>query len=378
MKATRKFLSIILALTSLLSLLGGASLSANAASYSGYCGDDVKYSFNKSTKTLTISGTGAMYDFENLTPDVYDLDAIDIDSPWYSYRDSIKRVIIENGVTAIGEYAFYYSSNLESVFVPDSVKTIGAQICYGCFSLTDFRISDKITKIGEYAFCKTSLGGTLTIPAAVKKVGMGAFEETLYKKAVINCNSLAEDEFVNCYYLKKVEINGKPKSFPRCVFSGCERLSEINIPSSVTKLGDYALSQTAINKIKLPKSLKKIGAWCFEDCTKLTSITIPNKVTKVGRECFRSCKRLKKIKLSKNLTAIPYGFAFGCRSLKKIYIPKKVKKIGYCAFGIKSGVIFYDHYEEIKYVKGFKVYSPNNKAAKKYAKKHHFKHIYKK
>ena len=117
------------------------ALNINAEIYSGSCGTNVNYSLDTSTGVLSITGTGAMenYNYSNYVP-------------WYSNRSYIKTVNIANGVTSIGAWTFYGYSNLTSVTIPNSVTSIGDYAFSDCSSLTSFTIPNSVTSIGRQAF----------------------------------------------------------------------------------------------------------------------------------------------------------------------------------------------------------------------------------
>ena len=143
----------------------------------GFCGDesvnsgkDVQWTLTTNSKdstkyTLTISGSGAMADY--ISPQGV---------PWYNYRPQITSVVIENGVTSIGNIAFYGYSNLESVNISASVTSIGVAAFYGCKSLTSITIPEKVTSIGDAAFLNCTSLTSVTIPGKVTSIGRGAFE----------------------------------------------------------------------------------------------------------------------------------------------------------------------------------------------------------
>ena len=181
---------------------------ANAA-YSGTCGTNLTWTLDDAG-TLTISGTGAMYD--------YDWG----DAPWYSRRSSVKKVMIADGVTTIGDSAFYDCSSLTSVTIPDSVTTIGRYAFYDCTSLTSVTIPDSVTTIGSFAFSYcTSLTG-VTIPDSVTTIGASAF-------------------FV-CYRLTSVTIGNSVTTIGDYAFYDCDSLTGVTIPDSVTTIGNYAFA----------------------------------------------------------------------------------------------------------------------------------------
>ncbi|MBQ3151006.1 MAG: leucine-rich repeat domain-containing protein, partial [Clostridia bacterium] len=153
-----------------LDLLSLFELKAEAASYSGTCGDNLTWTLNTSTGALTISGTGAMTNWSY--PDFV---------PWYSDRSSIKSVTIGNGVTSICNYAFCECNTLTSMTIPDSVTSIGKYAFYYCTGLTSVTIGNSVTSIGERAFCSCYNLTSVTIPDSVTSIGTSAF---------INCTGL--------------------------------------------------------------------------------------------------------------------------------------------------------------------------------------------
>ncbi len=116
--------------------------------YTGMCGDNLTWNYNTSTYTLTISGTGAMTDYSYASYNGVSVTT----APWKTYYNVMKTVVIQDGVTSIGDCAFYNCTSLTSVTIPDSVTIIGWAAFAGCTSLTSVTIPDSVTSIGEYAF----------------------------------------------------------------------------------------------------------------------------------------------------------------------------------------------------------------------------------
>ena len=106
---------------------------------SGTCGDNLTW--NLTDSVLTISGTGEMENYASKR------------APWYNYRYSITSAIIENGVTNVGGYAFYYCRALKTAMIGNSVTYIGKNAFYDCMSLTSINIPNSVTSIGESSFC---------------------------------------------------------------------------------------------------------------------------------------------------------------------------------------------------------------------------------
>ena len=172
-KTRTKALSWLLSLALVLSLLSGMSLTALAAKaddQTGNCGDNVNYKLEDTDgdgkyDKLSISGTGAMTDYG----------ASNNTSPWKSSSETIKTIIIENGVTSIGNHAFRYCKGLTSVSIPGSVTSIGDSAFLNCQGLTSLSIPVGVTSIGEDAFWWCSGLTSVSIPNSVTNIKNGAF-----------------------------------------------------------------------------------------------------------------------------------------------------------------------------------------------------------
>ena len=205
----RKIVSVLLCVLLLASLLPVSAFADTTAG--GTCGDNLTWTLD-SNGTLTISGTGEMYDYGNL----FDRTT----APWEKYYSSIKSAVINDGVTSIGEQAFWGCSSLTSVTIPDSVTSIGAWTFNGCSSLTSVTIGDGVTSIGDGEFwgCRNLM--SVTIPDSVTTIGEAAFS--------------------GCSSLMSVTIPGSVTSIGRDAFLSCSSLTSVTIPDSVTSIGDYA------------------------------------------------------------------------------------------------------------------------------------------
>ena len=205
----KKIISLFLSLTMLLSLTAGLDFSAYADTLTtGKCGKNVTYSFDSDTGTLTISGTGDMYDYSSFDASVF-----------YN-NQNIKAVIIEKGVTSIGKKAFYYCSSLISIIIPDSVISIGDKAFCCCTRLTSITIPDNVISIGEFAFDGCSSLVSITIPNTVTYIGAAAFAD---------CNNL-----INVTVGDSITVIGYR------AFYGCKKMCKIIIPHNVTNLGTEA------------------------------------------------------------------------------------------------------------------------------------------
>lgn len=230
-------LIIILCFTSL-------TLGAIASDVTGECGDNLLWTFNTENSTLTISGTGAM---EN-----YSWEAENT-APWYSFRSDIKTVVIDSGITTIGDYAFFNCCNLTLVSISESVKSIGEQSFRHCEMLENLTIPEGVTEIGFGAFVDCMGLTNITIPDSVTNIG--------------------ESAFVFCISLTNITLSDNITIVKSNTFALCENLANVTIPYGVTSIDENAFDRCeALSKIEIPNTVTEIGKDCFAGCTEMTEV----------------------------------------------------------------------------------------------------------
>ena len=323
---------------------GETTLLADAPT-SGTCGENLTWNFDVDTGVLTISGTGVMYNY-------YDV-------PWHSYDASVKSLVLEKGMTSIGDYAFQYCSSLTDVTIPDSVTSIGNLAFDGCSSLTSVTIPDSVTSIGGYAFQDCSSLTQVTIPDSVTSIGYRAFSscDSLTSVTIPNsvtfiesyvfsgCDSLAgvtipnsvtsigQYAFSDCRSLASVDIPDSVTSIGNSTFSGCSSLENVTIPASVTSIGNLAFGGcSSLTSVDIPDSVTSIGNSTFSGCSSLASVTIPDSVTSIGGAVFKDCSNLANVTIPDSVTSIGVAAFWDCSSLTSVTIPASVTSIGDSAF----------------------------------------------
>lgn len=366
----------------------------------GKCGDNLTYTFKDATKTLTISGTGTMYDYGNGG------------LPWLGFRDEIKKVVIESGVTSIGNYAFSNTkdidvsmsnsvitigdhafersaitkinigsgvtsigirafaicSELSKISIPDNVVAIGSYAFDECTSVTSLELGKKVTTIDNGAFSKCSNISSLSIPDNTSTIGDYAFSDCSGLKTVaigkgitsispyafvfcdnitnvsIHCKEIGYLWFNGVKSIKEIIIGDEVKSiggteYHDGVFEGYSNLEKVTIGSNVEHIGTRTFGKcSSLSTLIIPNSVKTIGQQAFWGCSGLTSVVLPNGITNIERDLFNGCSSLESLSIPNTISSIDvYAFA-GCSKLTSIEIPQKVETIGMFAFDNCSGL----------------------------------------
>ena len=230
----------------------------------GWCGVNAEWRLENSV--LTISGSGAMYD--------YGYNSL---APWSGGRGQLSSVVIETGITSIGSNAFEFCENLTSISIPQSVRSIGEWAFAWCESLQSIALPSTIATIGDSAFYSCENIPNISLPK--------------------NLTSLGARAFSGCSNLTAVEIPNSITKILEETFDGCYSLVRVHFPNSLTEIGDRAFSGcSSLTEIVLPEKLKKLGYAAFYGCEKLTTITIPASVTTLdGFVIFAECPSLEAI-----------------------------------------------------------------------------------
>ena len=337
-----KALSIVIAAAMLLALLP-AGIIASAAD-SGECGDNLTWELDDEG-ALTISGTGAMWDY--------------YDSPWSGM--DVSSVVIGDSVTSIGKCAFSYCEGLTSVTIPDSVKSIGYEAFYNTGYYNDELNWEKdVLYIGNWLIrARSSISGSYEIRKETVGIGNYAFYYCTDLTSVTigsGVRSIGNYAFYYCTVMTSVTIPDSVTSIGNYAFAYCGDLTSITIGSGVTSIGNYAFEYcTGLEAINVSEdnpvyhsagnclieretktlilgcknsvipddgSVTSIGNYAFEYCTGLTSITIPDSVTSIGDYAFSDCDGLTSVKIGSGVTSIGYIAFYACTGLEAITVSK--------------------------------------------------------
>lgn len=257
------------------------------------------------SKTLTITGTGAMPDFDfpngNLAPwwnyEALGMNAIsEID---FDIKGNLKRVIIGDGVTNVGDYALFFLPAATQITLPESVTSIGRYGIGLCSKLTGMSIPKAVTAIGDFGLAGDGLTA-VTLPDGLQTLGRGAFDSctgltnTTLPAAI---TAVPGKCFAECTKLLTADYKGEVTAIGERAFEGCKSLTKAPIPAAVTALGDSAFNGcVALTDVTLPAGVTAIPDGCFQSCTALADMKLPGTVTRVGHNAFTGCKALKDVR----------------------------------------------------------------------------------
>lgn len=257
------------------------------------------------SKTLTITGTGVMPDFDfpngNLAPwwnyEALGMNAIsEID---FDIKGNLKRVIIGDGVTNVGDYALFCLPAATQITLPESVTSIGRYGIALCSKLTGMSIPKGVTEIGDFGLAGNGLTA-VTLPDGLQSLGRGAFDTctSLTNTTLPAAITAVPDKcFNDCTKLLTVDYKGEVTAIGERAFEGCKSLTKAPIPAAVTALGNSAFNGCiALTDVTLPGGVTAVPDACFQGCTALTDMKLPGTVTSVGHNAFTGCKALKDVR----------------------------------------------------------------------------------
>ncbi len=308
---------------------------------SGSCGSNVTYVLYEDG-LLTIRGNGRMRDYSTS----YNR------HPWED-EENVRRIIIESGVTSIGEYAFKNFGNLESVSIPDSVESIGLRAFENCSSLTDITLPGGLTEIGASAFQNCSSLSGISIPDNVSVIDEAVFfgcrglTEVWIPDGVTEIGDMA---FYNCSSLQSVPIPDSVSEIGSMTFSGCSSLTNVTIPNGVKRIGERVFTNCVnLKNVTIPDSVLSIGSYAFYNCSKLTGVTIPDSVTSIDSYAFALCTRLEKMIFLVRDTSV--GMTFGSDLLRSskpvIYCYRSTTPAGFFTNNGGYTVVYLDNVSDL-------------------------------
>lgn len=346
-------------------------------------------------------------------------------------KNSIRHIVVEDGITSIGQELFYNFKNVKTVALPTSLKKISTWAFEYCSSLESIVIPEGVTEMGVDVFdgcsglksislpstlrivpCLGELNGSdisglpvenITLNNGIETIGERAFQDMNNLKTIIipdSVTSIEDNAFNNCSVLTNLVLPDSITTIGNAAFSGCTSLEKIVLPSKLTSLGNVAfggcnaeiifpsslksipeLGSNAVKKVTIPEGVETIGYQAFCSCSNLTEITLPSTITSIESEAFEGTG-ITSFNYPQNITNIPNG-AFANTNLTEFSVPEKVTEIDDNAFyncydltkiSIPKSVTYIGS-DVFKYCRNLTIYGYKDTAAESYAKANNIKFV---
>ena len=348
----------------------------------GKCGETASWTLENGV--LHIRGSGEMEDYKDTDHSV--------STPWYRYVDEIFTVVVDEGITSIGDYAFSYCFYLTKVSLPEGLTRIGNNAFWGDFNLLYFSVPGTVTELSKNALRATGLYG-VSLPAGLKSIGEGAFydadqlREILYDGSAYKWESVAKsahNEALDDAVLRDTRLwtaqsgscgeaaswslssegvltisgSGAVQDYSKDsqpwaewraaitsivvregierlgqnAFQGCYRAESVSLPESLSQIGAYAFSQTLLESVRLPENALKLGTGLFSKCYRLQEVTLPSQLESLPEHTFSNCQTLRQLRLPGQLKRIGSESFYSCMLLHDVVIPASVEKMSEFVF----------------------------------------------
>lgn len=290
------------------------------AAGSGKCGNNANWTLT-ADGTLTISGSGAISDMNEALEN------------WNGLDEYVKKIVIQSGITAIGNYAFHNFQEVREVSIPSSVTSIGEGAFGLCTKLIEINIPNSVTSLGSGVFTNCFSLKEATLPNGIKTVPYGAFENCAQLKSITIPNGVTAIEgnaFLACYGLRSVVLPDTLKSIGAVAFASAfdaEADLKITIPSSVTEVGIKCFAWSNVKEVVWNANTETLDYWMFYLCHNLEKITISDSVTVIGESAFQDCNLLTDVKLPAALRQVKEWTFLDCVSLRNIQLPNTLEAL---------------------------------------------------
>lgn len=257
-KAIGEGVATITASNSAMTVSATVEISEFSSGRSRQCGDDIFWDYNDGT--LTLTGTGRMYDYTT----EYDYNGVvNTDVPWTDAFENVRKIVVGEGITYIGNSAFEYFLELEEIELPSTLTGIGEYAFEYCHSLESVTLPENMVELGKGAFNKCYLLVNINIPDGIKIIPI--------------------DLFRNCLSLLHINLPESVEIIDSNAFFGCSRLKSVNMPANLKTL-EYGVffGCSSLQEINIPYGVTYISSGTFNGCKALTSVTINNPFLKFG------------------------------------------------------------------------------------------------
>lgn len=358
-------------------LLWGATRANAAELIEGVCGVDAWWEFDGINGVLRIAGSGEMYDFERGK-----------DIPWKSVRTEIRKVVINSGITRIGDYAFYNYSWIETVEIPNTVTCIGEYAFSGCGNLVNVNLPESLTELGKGAFSGCTDLSRITIPSSLRQISAESFGATGLTSITIpaTVESIEKKAFASCYSLLAVHFAGDAPAISGEAFNAVKTAASYpasnstwtsdkklwyggdiawyadngsgpqvsgthgdlkwelkgntlyissNVSTAVERIPnnpEWLGYKGLIEKVVMTGDVGWVGIGAFKGCIYLKEVQWSGGVAGISGDAFYNCKSLESLVIPNSVTFIGTSAFYGCEKLKTIALSKSIETIEIKAF----------------------------------------------
>lgn len=327
----KKHISILILVVCLMAMLSVTAIATEEPVTSGSCGEDSTWSYNRDSKTLTISGSGSIW----------------ISSGGFRWRDEVEEVEFNGNITEIGNWAFRSFPNLTNIVIPDSVTVIEGGAFWGCTNLSHVLIPSSVREFrDDAASYEYGVGDPIFADCPLTSAGP--------------IGSGCDIEF------------GWTDSIPESAFLGCRNLTDVSIPEGIKSIGQDAFAISGLTEVEIPETVIRINEGAFARCRSLNNIsvasgnviyasqdgalmdkektalllcpggktnyTVPGSVRTIGKNAFYMSVNIRDITLPNGLETIEGNAFKGCTGLTELVLPASLNTIGRSAFGDCSGL----------------------------------------
>ena len=312
----------------------------------GSCGTSA--TFKIANDELTISGTGAMTNFTSGS------------TPWNAFLSKIKKVTVEDGITAIGNNSFANAVNLSDVSLPSSLTSVGTYAFSSCGKLTSIDIPDSTADIGMYAFNGCTGLTEITFSGSIGAMAFNNCSALKTATAEEGVKTIGTMAFNNCSSLETLNLPKSLEKFDTTAFNGCSAVKKITvkdggiysvqngllcegtkiiyavpstsgalvIPEGITEIGASVFAQNKnITSVTFPSTLKTIGNAAFSGSGISGVLNLSKNITSYGAQCFQACSGITEVNFETNTEeTVTYGNSMlgTCLGLTKVNIPDNI------------------------------------------------------